>query len=225
MTLRVCLSKGEKLCFLSHLDFMKTLLRAMRRVEIPLAFSKGFNPRPRVSMGPPLPVGLTSEAEYMDIELDEEVSLLLFSKNLATQLPEDLCIRKVKVLEEGTSLMALLDTACYSIPFPTTIKREDQVDRFTHAYHKGDLTVLRTKKGRTKRVDLRPLIKSYHLTPKDSTLEIVFYVSIGQRGNVRPEELLEVFPDSIENLERPSLTEVKRIGLYYEKEGSFLPPF
>lgn len=223
--MRVCFSKGERVRFLSHLDLMKTLVMAMRRAKIPFAFTKGFNPRPKVSMGPPLPVGITSEAEYMDLELEEEISLLFFSKGLTAQLPLDLSLKQVAAIGEGPSLMALLDTACYLIPFPTRMEEKAHFHAFNDSFAQEDLTILRTKKGRTKKVDLKPLIKKYELTLRDSILEVRCFVSIGQQGNVRPEELLEVFPKVSQRLKRPSLTEVTRIGLFYEKEGSFLPPF
>lgn len=224
MTLRVCFSKGERVCFLSHLDLMKALIRAMRRASIPFAFSKGYNPRPKIAMGPPLPVGITSEAEYMDVDLKEEVSIIDFSKALTRELPADLNLKQVTPIVEGPSLMALLDTACYHIPFPTQIEREDQEERFTKLYARGDLQVLRRKKKKSKTVDLRPLIKRFELTPLEKVLEVKMYVSIGNSGNVRPQELLEIMPKVIHGLKRPSLTEVKRVGLYYEKEGSFLTP-
>ena len=72
--LRVRFSRGEELKFISHLDIMRLWQRALRRAGISLVYSEGFNPRPRLSLAAPLAVGVTSEAELMDIYLTGQVS-------------------------------------------------------------------------------------------------------------------------------------------------------
>ncbi len=61
-------TKLDGMVFLGHLDLARSLIRAFRRARIPLAFSQGFHPLPRISFGPPLPVGYESEAEYLDFQ-------------------------------------------------------------------------------------------------------------------------------------------------------------
>ena len=67
-------SKGEEARFLSHLDLMRAMERALRRARLPLAFSEGYNPHPRVAYASALAVGVTSEGEYLDLELEEDLS-------------------------------------------------------------------------------------------------------------------------------------------------------
>ena len=61
--------------FISHLDMMRTFERAFRRADLPVAFTQGFNPRPKISFTPALSVGITSSSEYMDVEFYEDVSV------------------------------------------------------------------------------------------------------------------------------------------------------
>ena len=69
------ISKGEELRFLGHLDMLRTMERAVIRSGIPIAFSEGFNPHMKIAFASALAVGVTSQAEYMDVDFKEEVEL------------------------------------------------------------------------------------------------------------------------------------------------------
>ena len=72
--LRVRFGRGPEVKFISHLDVMRFWERAFRRARIPLAYSEGFSPHPRISLAAPLPVGVTSEAELMDVMVSRWIS-------------------------------------------------------------------------------------------------------------------------------------------------------
>jgi radical SAM-linked protein len=91
--LRIRISRREELKYISHLDIMRLWERALHRTSIPLAYSKGYNPRPRISLAAPLPVGVTSEAELMDIWLNKWVSPHLFIDAVSQQLPAGIIIK------------------------------------------------------------------------------------------------------------------------------------
>ena len=88
--LRLKFGRGEGLKFLSHLDLMRLWERALRRAELPLAYSEGFTPHPRISMAVPLSVGVTSQAELMDIFLSRWMSPDSFNTHFREQLPDDI---------------------------------------------------------------------------------------------------------------------------------------
>ena len=67
--LRIRFSRGEELKFISHLDIIRLWERALRRARIGLAYSEGFSPHPRISLAAPLSLGITSDAELMDVVL------------------------------------------------------------------------------------------------------------------------------------------------------------
>lgn len=85
--LRIRLSRGQEIKFISHLDIMRLWERALRRAEIPLAYSEGFSPHPRISLAVPLAVGVTSEAELMDVFVAKLVSPHWFTTAVNQQLP------------------------------------------------------------------------------------------------------------------------------------------
>jgi radical SAM-linked protein len=93
--LRVKFARGEQIRFISHLDLMRCWERAMRRAEIPLAYSEGFTPHPRIAIAAPLALGVTSEAELMDVTLDRWVSPHWFTGGVSRQLPDGISIAAV----------------------------------------------------------------------------------------------------------------------------------
>ncbi len=104
--------------FLSHLDLVRVFTRALRASGLPVAYSEGFRKRPRVSFGPPLPLGFTSSSEYLDLELSSAPE-----KDPASELnrfmPDGVRITEWKRLEPGTgSLSSSCTTASYSVVFP-----------------------------------------------------------------------------------------------------------
>lgn len=93
--LRVRFARGEAVKFISHLDLMRLWQRALRRAGMPLAYSEGFNPHPRISLAAPLPLGVTSEAELMDVQVHKWVSPHFFTSALSEQLPAGIEVRQV----------------------------------------------------------------------------------------------------------------------------------
>jgi len=93
--LRIRFRRGQEVKFISHLDVMRLWHRALNRAGISLAYSEGFNPHPRISLAVPLAVGVTSEAELMDIILTKPASPHFFTAAVSQQLPPGIEILKV----------------------------------------------------------------------------------------------------------------------------------
>src|SRR3989304_4165372 len=103
--LRVRFGRGPEVKFISHLDVMRFWERAFRRARIPLAYSEGFNPHPRISLAVPLAVGVTSEAELMDVFVSRTVSPHWFTDAVRQQLPAGIEILGVQ--QVGLNLPSL----------------------------------------------------------------------------------------------------------------------
>lgn len=89
--------KGDA-AFLSHRETMRILERSLRRCELPLVFSAGFNPRPRISFAPALPLGVAAEAEYLEVTLEGEVEVSEARRKINDALPEGLRVTDVQAL-------------------------------------------------------------------------------------------------------------------------------
>ena len=85
--LRIRFNRGEEIKFISHLDIMRLWERALHRAQIQLAYSEGFSPHPRLSLAAPLAVGITGEAELMDVFVTRLVSPHWFTASVGQQLP------------------------------------------------------------------------------------------------------------------------------------------
>jgi radical SAM-linked protein len=118
--LRIRFSRGEEIKFISHLDIMRLWQRALHRAEIPLAYSEGFSPHPRLSLAAPLAVGLTSQAELMDAFCSKWVSPHFFTDAVSQQLPAGIEIVQVySVAPTLPSLQSQVGYAEYEVKLET----------------------------------------------------------------------------------------------------------
>jgi radical SAM family uncharacterized protein/radical SAM-linked protein len=116
---RVRYAKRGRLVALSHLETMHAILRAVRRASLPVAYSQGFHPKPKVSFGPALPVGLESEAEYLDLELVGDHAPEAVVARLAKCLPGGLELLEARSLDpRAESISAAMRAAHYLAEFP-----------------------------------------------------------------------------------------------------------
>lgn len=114
--LRISFSRGEEIKFISHLDLMRLWERALRRANLSVAYSEGFNPRPRISLAAPLPVGVTSQAELMDIFLSHWISPQSFISQVKKQLPDGLTLSEARLIgPDSPSLQSRVRFAEYNV--------------------------------------------------------------------------------------------------------------
>ncbi|MBI4300889.1 MAG: DUF2344 domain-containing protein [Chloroflexi bacterium] len=114
--IRITFSRGESLKYLSHLDMMRLWERALRRAGLPLAYSEGFTPHARLSIAAPLPVGVTSDAELMDVHLERPLPLPTLSSAIKRQLPQGIKVLDAReVVPTLPSLQSLVRLAEYKV--------------------------------------------------------------------------------------------------------------
>ena len=118
--LRIRFSRGEEIKFISHLDIVRLWQRAFNRAGIEIAYSTGFTPHPRISLAAPLPIGVTSEAELMDIVIVKGVAPQFFVSALNQQLPAGLRVDKVyPISADIPSLQSQVSQAEYKVVLET----------------------------------------------------------------------------------------------------------
>lgn len=110
--LRIRFCRGQEVKFISHLDIMRLWQRALHRAGVSLAYSEGFSPHPRISLAAPLPVGVTSETELMDIICTKWVSPHWFTAAVSQQLP--LGIEILQVYQTALTMPALQSQVRYA---------------------------------------------------------------------------------------------------------------
>ena len=114
--LRIRFKRGQEIKFISHLDLIRVWQRAFRRAGVMLAYSEGFNPHPRLSLAAPLALGITGEAEFMDVYTVQSVSNQAFAVMVNPQLPVGLEIVQVYPMPlEAPTLQAQMRFVEYEV--------------------------------------------------------------------------------------------------------------
>jgi len=157
--LRIRFRRGEELRFISHLDLMRLWQRALHRAGIPLAYSQGFRPRPRISLAAPLPVGVTSEAELMDVFLTKPTSPHFFTAALTHQLPPGIEILQVyQIAPAQPSLQSQVRYAEYKVEMETEKEPGDIESAITSLLSVNHLPWQHQRDGNLRSYDLRKLV-------------------------------------------------------------------
>ena len=108
--------KTDEICYTSHLDVQRTLQRAFRRAELPLAYSKGFNPHPKLSFATALATGYTSNGEWFEVELEQAIEPHAFIECVNGVLPNGMqIVRAFEADDSIDTLSKLIRAACYEI--------------------------------------------------------------------------------------------------------------
>ena len=222
-------TKGSDIKFISHLDLMRTIQRVIRRSDIPMKYSKGFNPHMALSIAQPLSVGLYSDGEYMDIDLEEEISGNELIEKLNAKTASGikfLNARKVKETLEGEKkapqAMALLDGARYTIKMPVS-DEEGVVSKLEEILREESwITMKKSKKG-MKEADIRPLVKEIKYWVKDKTLIINTLIATGSREHLSADLLAKYIKSHIENVIDDEFIDIKREEMYILRDEKYIP--
>lgn len=212
---RLKYSKGESIRFTSHLDLIKIFDRAFRRANIKLVYSQGFNPHPKISFGPPLAMGFTSDAEYMDVQLyrDRELNL---QYSLNKTLPPGIKILDVKALYgKYDSLVSVINQADYKIILSKPFDQSYLKQKVAEFSNRTEILVNRTKKGGIQQINVKPFINK--LLVDDAPNTLLLSTNLEKGRTVRVSEVLsELLPLTEQEI---ALSKVNRCNLYAIRSG------
>lgn len=172
MRVTIVFSRGKSLRFLSHLDMMRLWERALRRAGLPLRYSQGYHPHPRLSLALPLAVGMTAEAEWMEVEFLSPVPTEAIWERLSPQLPAGLSLKDILEAPSGAPSLAARVRGSeievvLSQPPPYEEVRE-RVRRFLEAEAVPVVETRQAGAGRRRRlrvVDLRKTVEAIEIGP------------------------------------------------------------
>lgn len=162
---RVKFSKTGALQFISHLDLHRTMKTALARAGIPLRYSEGFNPHPRISFVMQLSVGAQSVCEYMDIKIDPDMPYDEIVARLRNALPPELYVSEAYAPQNKPGDVAFAE---YDITY-------DAPKTDLTAFITDPLIVTRRTKSGERESDIRPMIRSYE--QKEMTLRVILSAS------------------------------------------------
>lgn len=221
MRLRAEYSVGSDLRFLSNLDMMNLMARALRRAQIPFALSEGFNPHIRLSMGTVLPVGLWGKREYFDLELEREMGASNFIENMNQALPQAMRVNACLIVGANTpALMNSINCACYSFIINAPA---DQLEPWKNQIlQQNDLIV--KSRGKKKDLDknLRSGILKIEVNHWQDFAIIDIWGSIGEPMNVRYDELKDMLMQT--GLDKEIILDIYRSGNYIRENDKYYTP-
>ena len=188
--------------YLGHLELVTLFSRAIRRADIPVAYSAGFHPLPKIWFGQPLAVGIESIAENLDMELTEYGKPEEIKKRLNATLPDGIkVLEAVELPLKLQPISAIITDATYLIclensRFLLPLRREGLEELLNNFLKRGEVVIFKEREGKKKGINIRPLIKGLSLKG-DNTIQLT--LNRGTTGSVKPWEviacLLEM-PDS-----------------------------
>ncbi len=210
--------KGEELRFISHLDIQRLLQRGLRRANIPLAYSQGFNPHPLLSFASALAVGYTSDAEWLDVRLSTQMDPADFMRKLNGVLPVGFRILEAKEApEELPTLTSLTHSALHQIEL--TMEQAYSLPMLQDGLMQllaGPIVVNKRTKGGMKDVDIRPQVLAATLKGAEEKKDGLSLSILGV-SNVNGSLNIELFMQEL--VRKWGLTgswRVHRSGLYFE---------
>jgi radical SAM-linked protein len=185
-------SKGKEVRFVSHLDVQRLFGRAFRRAGMPVAYSQGFNPHPVLAFATALAIGVTSDAEWLDVKLERDIPCAAFIQGVNAALPEGFHILETLEVEEKLpSLTALLSGANYTIIFDGNLD-EVQLQTALETLLSGPITITKRTKGGMKPVDIRPQVLSAEFGHTDENqLSLKLNGVLNASGSLNPDVFMQ----------------------------------
>jgi radical SAM-linked protein len=211
VTVRMGYSKGPEVRFTSHLDVMRILVQSARRADIRFAMTQGHHARPKISAGPPLPLGYTSGAEYIDLTAvgGDPESL---RQKLNSSLPEGFeCFASAALPARGPSLSASISLTDYRIRFEESVD-QNKLAEAVRLFEAGTAIPCRIKDRES---NLAEWVRGIGL--RDG---IELRLRIGSNGSIRVEEVVRALLD----LSSAPDMRIHRTGLFIEKNQDILTP-
>ncbi|MEG0894821.1 MAG: TIGR03936 family radical SAM-associated protein [Oscillospiraceae bacterium] len=189
--------------YISHLDVTRCMQRALKRADLPVWYTQGFNPHIYLTFALPLSLGYESECEVMDIRLNEEVPFEEIAERFNAVLPADIRVTKVALpIKSAESITKAL----YEIKLYGDVNKIE-VDLLETILADEILVQKKTKKKDFKIIDIKPDIEVFDIKKTDEYLHFNLMASAGNEKNISPSLLLE----KIENVTAKSILRKKLI--------------
>lgn len=209
--------------FISHLDLVDLFQRTLFQNKVDVKFSEGFNPHPRMSIAYPLPLGIESNSEYMEIYLNSKIDLKDFLIKMNERLPQGIKIVEAKY-DDDESISNKVKSVVYAFKLLNTFydKNKDiDIAKELDKVNAMDIVEIerKRKKGK-KRIFVKENAKDYlnRLELKDNA--IYAYIKMSEQGSLKPALVLDILNNYTDIVMDELDIDLERIGLYKDEEGT-----
>lgn len=189
-TLRIMFKKTGSLQYISHLDLVRTMNKIIVRAGLPLWYTEGFNPKPKMIFAAPLSIGTESVTEFMDLRITEKIDPCEAADRLNANMTDELQV--IKAYYPDTKLQDLKWLA-YEMEICTRDADSDLADRCQKALSADSVMIVKTgKSGMPKEVDIKPQIRMAEIKCTDGILRLMCILSADSSSFLNPERIIEV---------------------------------
>lgn len=237
MKARLKFNKYGAMKFIGHLDIMRYFQKAFRRAGIDVAYSQGFNPHQLISFAAPLGVGLTSDGEYMDMQLNSVIPKQELIDRVNAAMAEGISVVDFTLLEEGCKKsMSVVAAADYMISLKDGYEVEDDfATKFQAFMAQEEILVVKKAKKKEKKdqeLDIRPSVYGFATSKEefeaitnisydisnadcyDNDNVVFLQLSTGSVNNLKPELVMEAFAQYLGKEFQPFAYQVHRLEVY-----------
>ena len=209
-TYRLKYAKTDAARYISHLDFIRVLNRTLRRSNFPVTYTEGFNPHTVMTVASPISVGVTSECEYMDIDMDDKVSPNEVIARFNEVFPIGIRVLDAKMLDEGEVKFKHIDSAKHRVDIEMLTEMIPNIRDFMDM---DTIVVSKKSKSAVKDVDIKPDIYSLKILSQSGKFISLEIEASSGNYNVKPELVVEAMKKYIDGFD-VAFMQVHRIGLY-----------
>lgn len=226
MKVRIKFIKQKHLKYIGHLDMLRLFQRCIRRAELPVEYSKGFNPHQLLYIALPLPLGATSEGEYLDIELSNEcdLSILQIKEKLNEVLPQGLQIKNIIVLDKTMKAgMAAVNAAEYNLLIH---KEKVPLNFYQNAQdflNQEEIWIEKEGKKEIKRINIKNKIYRYHIVEDKEKWIINLLLATGSQDNLKPETVIKELYNYNHTEYKEYEIQLHRIDIFTKFESELIP--
>ena len=227
--IRVKYKKEDEMIFISHLDLQRLLQRAFRRAKINLSYSEGFNPHPKMSYGNALALGVESQGEYVDIEIEDDIEVKEFLERINEQLPDGIKFVKGQEIDPKTpslSSIIVYGEYIFNIDLEVPLSKEFVKSRVLNFVKSKEIIITKkNKKGKKVEVDIRPMIRNFDLVSlDDNRVTFVSTIATGSKANLNINILIPQILDMLNLDMDPREVGVLRRDLYKVEDCQLVTP-
>lgn len=209
--------------FISHLDLVDLFQRTLFQNKVDVKFSEGFNPHPRMSIAYPLPLGIESNSEYMEIYLNSKIDLKDFLIKMNERLPQGIKIVEAKY-DDDESISNKVKSVVYAFKLLNTFyDKNKDIDLAKELNKINDMDIVEIERKRKKgkrRIFVKENAKDYlnRLELKDNA--IYAYIKMSEQGSLKPALVFDILNNYTDIVMDELDIDLERIGLYQDEEGT-----
>ncbi|MBQ8689071.1 MAG: DUF2344 domain-containing protein [Clostridia bacterium] len=223
INLRIKFKKVGALQYISHLDLVRTMQKIIVRSKLPLWYTEGFNPKPKMVFAAPLSIGTESTVEFMDLRLSERIDPDVAVATLNRNMTDELVVLKAYYPETKLTDLKWLS---YVITVSTDGATDELAARVNTALAAPEARVMKKTKSGDAEVDIKPLIRSASAVASNGTLRISCTLSADASSFLNPEYVIKYLRAATGLLTNPNLLAegytIQRIAAYKDDMSEFL---